>query len=1193
MANRFPTRGSEALQPVEDNGGLKLITDINNGDRVTLSPLGSAEGTSQTGVVEDGPIEEDDGFAISGSEITNVTRIRRQGPGQYIINTEDGQYSLRKESDAEHPNPQQAREAETPPQEEREEEQRPPAKQKNRVTGQAITSAGDPAHKLAKSIVDAMERSEMERLIQRERDKGGFFRSLFLPNKIWEKVRTENNYRVTPEIRKLVENYAIRVVRGRAVDASSEELYRLMENYGFRTGPNGEFLQPQPQGGIWQLFQRANPSGGTITTTAVLGSAIGGLGSFIGGALGGGIAGGIFGFLRGRRESEEAFGSGEVWLNEVNAGLDSGIESEIELACHKVELLMNDNAMKREFFRNRTRMEAAQLLVRYQEGIRRLALRRMASEFEEDEQARRQGMDSRDKWTGGEQDAHIAERYAIFCREMAESETKFTRKYAKYYTGALARELGIIAVPGAPGTPAAPVPLNATDAAKRQELLADMQGQINERRIARRRTYVGAITTGALIGLIPGAIGGAAGGLIGPSAFGTLSGWIGLAAVGTGGAIFGNKYIDRVRRKMEMAATKKKIGWGADGAGGYGPFAEISSFERVKPETKKQEAPEREPRLFNRNRGRGERRVGTEPLRAGIDQLGVEIRDIETEINREQERSLITNLVRNYDDITELFGNLDILAINDNEQMIREMNNLAERILERKRRPEFSENDEIFRNKTPEEQTQWAKDIAAIVWAKRRVVETLKRQRQRMTQQREGLQRDIAENEARNREISRDEEGNIRWQSVNFKMRIGRHTEKKGRIFGIRDPLMAESMNFGVQNEYGGYDYALPEEGVMLAQREGRRIAEEITNVPGMDNAVYYFVSSNQARTHETNSIIGSELRWRLGRNGENPHVFNMWVQKDVENVARQITPADADRKILILEKTSEAFLGMDRKTNLVKLEEILSKRYNGDEDAMMREWMESYKLQDEIGCRPDEIANNFKRWIRQTREKMGRLFPDRPVVISAIGHSWEIDAAIIGLIGRQHTMEEIDNMGGIIQVMEGATITIGIDAQGNNVSVLQYRGGTYNLELEEEYLDPNETYRYLGGQKHQVERRATDRRGQNFRMEDYGNENAFINQVLLPYINDRLPEGQQPFRNGNDYARRYLYNSLAGMAEEHGCQDIEEFVNYVLAGNEVIPNQDAVEAFAGQGGGGRGGNRGGGPRGGNPRRGNNPPNGG
>lgn len=1203
MANE--TRGSSAPRQEREPSRLTVINDIKTGDSVTLTPLGVPKDQAKPikGVLEDGPIETEDGFVISGFEVANVSNIKQQGNGYYSIETDSGKFMLRK-AESQDGSPAPLRLASDEPAKpiapaKPEKEARDPSK--------FIGGGGDPAHKMAKSIIDAMERSEMDRIIQRERDKGGFFKSLFLPNKIWEKVRTENKFRATPEIRKLIENYAIRVTTGNAVDRSSEEVYRLMENYGFRTGPNGEFVTPKPQGGIWQIFQRANPSGGTIAATMVLGSAIGsGVGSFVGGLLGGGIAGGLFGYLRGRRESEEAFGSGQVWLNEVNTGLDSGIESEIEMACHKVELLMNDPAMKNEFFRNRSRMEAAQLLTRYQEGIRRLALRRMAAEFEQDEKDRRHGEPVREQWTGGERDKHIAERYAIFCREMAESETKFARRWGQFYSGALAREVGIIAVDGAPGTTPAPVPLTPEDVAKRQELQADFQGQLHERRVARRRTFVGAITAGALIGLIPGAIGGAAGGMIGQGVFRSLSGWFGLALVGTGGALLGNKYIDRVRRKMELASTTNKIGWGANGAGGFGPYAEISSYEKITPEDKKQEALAREPRLDNRrtrNAGQPQGPATPGPLGAGINQLDIELRNVNQGLAREQQWFDIGgDLIRNYDELAQLFENVNVLTISGKEQREGELRNLAERILERKRRPEFSANDPIFTRMSPEAQGKWAEPIAVIAWMKRETIERLKAQRDEMISQREELQTQASEAGQTAQDIARDENGRIRWANVGFKMRMGRHTEKSGKSFSIRDPQMAENMSYGVQNEYGGYNYVLPEEGVMLAQREGKRIAEDLANTPGTDNAVYYFVSSNQARTQETNSIIGAELRWAL--RDQNPHHFNMWIQKDLANVARQV--GLDDRKVLILEKASENVMGFDKKLNLKLVYEIIKERYNGDEETMMREWMESYKLQDEIGSRPDEIADKFKRWIKQKRLELGRLFPGRPIVISAVGHSWEMDAAIMGIIGREHTMEQIDEMGGMIQVMEGATITIGVDANGNQVSVLEYRDREFSINLEEDYQDQNEGYVYRGRQKHIANRRGNAQRpggepranvageAQNQRIEDFGTENEFVNEVLLPYYNENMPDGAERYRNGNDVARAFGYNSLIGMAQANGFDDIESFVNHVVAGGAFRPG-DGFGNINPRGGGNRGGGGGGGNQGGGgPRPGNNnPPTGG
>lgn len=373
------------------------------------------------------------------------------------------------------------------------------------------------ALKLSDNILQAMRDEERNRLIQRGLDRGGFFRSLFFPGKIVREVDAAGAYNVTPEIRAMVQEYAVQRVTGQNVTESSDQVFRLMQSYGFEINPqNGTFV-PQHADSNWLSrmvhFDRSKTTGLTFVGGMALGHATRlGLATMLDGAAravgAGALVGGMMGWLRGRREGAEATTSGDSWTTELDAALATGQEAQIELACHKVERIFNDENARREFFRGRTRMEASRVLQRYQEGVRRLSLiemSRSAARRNEQQFASEQ-----------ERNEYIAEQYANFCRQMSQGEGRFMAAYGGEYSQALLREVGIVAVdaggrpvagaadgatvPGAPG-------IDAADLGARQQVETGFARDTARRRRERRRIVVSNAIRGAVVGAVAGGVG--------------------------------------------------------------------------------------------------------------------------------------------------------------------------------------------------------------------------------------------------------------------------------------------------------------------------------------------------------------------------------------------------------------------------------------------------------------------------------------------------------------------------------------------------------------------------------------------------------------------------------------------------------------------------------------------------------------
>lgn len=389
------------------------------------------------------------------------------------------------------------------------------------------------ANSLADNILTAMRDEERNRLIERGLDGAGFFKSVFFPGKVVSEIDTADaqgnrRYDASPEIEAMIREYALQLVTNQQITASGNEVFRLMQSRGFviDLNRNGQFV-PQHADSSWLNrlvhFDRSKTTGLNFLGGMAIGytakrtlshlvSTLAPLAGGLGAAIGiGTVIGAGSGALVGKREGSEATSSGESWTSELDAALATSQEGQIRLACHKIEKIFNDPRANREFFRGRTRMEASRVLQRYREGIRRLALIEMSRNVARERDAR-EGFGSEQ-----ERDAFVAEKYAQFCRTMAQGEGQVMTSFGNSYSQALLREVGIIAedvggsqvpgtradadvVPNAPG-------INPADQNIRRQIEAGYARDTQIRRRQRQRIVATSVVRGAIMGAGAGAVG--------------------------------------------------------------------------------------------------------------------------------------------------------------------------------------------------------------------------------------------------------------------------------------------------------------------------------------------------------------------------------------------------------------------------------------------------------------------------------------------------------------------------------------------------------------------------------------------------------------------------------------------------------------------------------------------------------------
>jgi len=253
-----------------------------------------------------------------------------------------------------------------------------------------------------------------------------------------------------------------------------------------------------------------------------------------------------------------------------------------------------------------------------------------------------------------------------------------------------------------------------------------------------------------------------------------------------------------------------------------------------------------------------------------------------------------------------------------------------------------------------------------------------------------------------------------------------RHPEKKGETVPTQTP----------EGEAGAPG-PLPKEGIMQTQEIAQKFAERVKDIP---RAVVFGFVSNQPRTGEASFIFDQELRVMAERLG-NSQVFNQ-SEKSLEEIAQEVKP-ETD-KVVIMDSTEDTAMGMrdwNMDALLAKISEL------GSEPAVLQKWMGDPELQKELGITPEQIGQETKDWLKTQREKAKTLFPDRPIVITGIGHSFELDTAIASLMGKEFSDKTLDELGGdMINTMEGARIVI----QPNGLGTVEYRDMKEELDLSE-----------------------------------------------------------------------------------------------------------------------------------------------
>lgn len=260
---------------------------------------------------------------------------------------------------------------------------------------------------------------------------------------------------------------------------------------------------------------------------------------------------------------------------------------------------------------------------------------------------------------------------------------------------------------------------------------------------------------------------------------------------------------------------------------------------------------------------------------------------------------------------------------------------------------------------------------------------------------------------------------------VDFDMH--RHSEKKGEMIPRQTPEGKEGeMNI------------LPFEGIVQSQKQGAELAKKIEEAP--DGAVYMGFTSNVARTQEADYIFSEEIRYVARKHPE----WKVVHLKDTNLVEISQTVAGTNQKVVVMNSGAHEAMGM----HPYDMDEIVKDLTEGGltEVEALKQWLDDPETQRRYKIPPEHVVETFRAFVREQRETMKRLFPGRPAIISGVGHSWELDIMIASSLGKELTGKTIDDMGGMINTMEGAEIEISPEGK----VVTRYRNLEAKTELGE-----------------------------------------------------------------------------------------------------------------------------------------------
>lgn len=266
----------------------------------------------------------------------------------------------------------------------------------------------------------------------------------------------------------------------------------------------------------------------------------------------------------------------------------------------------------------------------------------------------------------------------------------------------------------------------------------------------------------------------------------------------------------------------------------------------------------------------------------------------------------------------------------------------------------------------------------------------------------------------------------------------------------------------------------LSESGFHMAKRAAERLVNKVSK---FKKAIVLGFHSNMARTDNSDVVFYEEMKSELapGRKLEggkyfdlnNPDLEKLDYEEKLKSIRNNIN--DTDNQIVIGGSPEDSSFGMQT-WNMDAFKELTTK-YGWDklkDEDKKDEWMKAWlgnkdgvcekiskdKNGKEAPLYPYTVAIGFKQFLKKRMKEVSEAFgdTDRPIIITGVGHSFEIDAAILAIMETSGGPREFgldassfSKIGGMIKEMENVEIELNPKTKKGT---LTYRKKTIDINL-------------------------------------------------------------------------------------------------------------------------------------------------
>ena len=259
----------------------------------------------------------------------------------------------------------------------------------------------------------------------------------------------------------------------------------------------------------------------------------------------------------------------------------------------------------------------------------------------------------------------------------------------------------------------------------------------------------------------------------------------------------------------------------------------------------------------------------------------------------------------------------------------------------------------------------------------------------------------------------------------------------------------------------------LSEQGVDMARERAKTIVELIKNSE-KGSVVFYGGVTNAPRTRSTMEFYTDETEKILNENNEDVSFIK---KEDIKEKADQLGYLETAKKIalkinkspdqkvvielplFLKEFSMERYLcEEDGKTVKPEWQKLLDKHGNNYTE-MIKEWFNDSEITKSIN--PEEMAKGCMDGMQRIADFSKRFFPNRPIKIGLVGHSFLIDVLLAYISNdRKISVEGFEKIGGDV-VKETELSTVEFDNEDG--IHLKYRGKEFVLPKNKEKEDINQ----------------------------------------------------------------------------------------------------------------------------------------